>query len=105
MNASNQTKRGLQWPQSLTITFIVSGAVFLGVPHIVIAPVWLSWPRAFVALGVGLLPVVWSLYLLFHSRTKIDWIFSGISGVAGLFWLAMSGNLIWVMIRALYDRS
>jgi hypothetical protein len=98
MTASNQTKRGLQWPQSLTTTFMVSGAAFLG-------PVWLSWPRAFVALSVGLLPVVWSLYLLFHSRTKMDWIVSGISGVAGLFWLAMSGNLIWVMIRALYDHG
>lgn len=95
----------LQWQLSIAITLILSSTVFLGVPHILIAPVWHSWPRAFVALGVGLLPVIWPAYLMFESRTRADWFVSAVSAILGLFWLAMTANLAWVMFRAFTERS
>lgn len=105
MSIGSKIKLGLQPPWSIAITLILNSAVFLGVPHMLIAPVWLSWPRAFFSLGLGLLPVVWSCCLLFHSKTRADWIVSAISGILGLFWLVMSANLVWVMFRALTERS
>ncbi len=105
MNPIIRSRRPLPWPRALTITLVLSGAVYLGMPHILIAPVWHSWPRAFLALGVGLLPVFWTTYLLFHCASRADWIIGGISGVLSLLWLAMSGNLVWCMARAFFERS
>lgn len=105
MRSSTQRQRKLQWPQALTITIVLSGAVFVGVPEILIAPVWHSWPRAFLALGMGLMPIVWSVYLLVHCTMRADRLVTAVAVVLGLFWLAMSGNLIWVMVRAFYERS
>ncbi len=79
---------------SLTITAVLFGAVcgaeFFAVPHIAIAPAGRNWPREFIAVGVCLMPVLWSGYLLSHCATRADRIIGAISAALALFCVAIT---------------